>query len=282
MTHDPRQRQAGFNTSTRGQWEVFSDHRHQVSALLTTTPGGRLCILGAGNTNDLDLPALLERYREVHLVDLDPTALAEGVARQGVADHPGIHLHGGLDLTAMVETIASWSPRAEVRPADLDALAHWPGNRVPLVLPGPFDHVASTCILSQLTDTTAHALGDHHPRGTAVMEAVRRGHLRLLARLAGPIGRATLITDIASSKCFPALPDTPDERLADLLSWLLRSGAHYHGLHPNQILAALRHDPAIAPHLAGFQTSPPWRWRLHSRVFLVWAVTMRFSASRWG
>jgi hypothetical protein len=284
MPHDPHSRQAGFNRSTRGQWRTFAGHRERVSALLGPgrdgPPGARLCVLGAGNANDLDLPALLDSYREVHLVDLDAEALAEGVARQGVADRPGLVRHGGLDLSAMAETMAGWSARSEVRPEVLEALATWPSGRVPMVLPGPFDHVASTCLLSQLTDTAGHALGNEHPRLTAAMEAIRRGHLRLLTRLAGPVGRATLITDVSSSKLIPDLEGLDDRALADRLPRILRSGAHYHGLHPNQILAALRHDPAIAPGLAGMATAPPWRWQLHSRFFLVWAVSWRTGAPR--
>ncbi len=180
----------------------------------------------------------------------------------------------------MVDTLSSWTPRAEVRPTELDALGSWPASRVPMALPGPFDRVASTCLLSQLTDTAGHALKNDHPRVKPAMEAIRRGHLRLLARLAGPIGRATLITDISSSKLIPSLAETPDDRLPELLPRILRSGAHYHALHPNQILAALRHDPAIAPGLAGLETSPPWKWKLHSRSFLVWAVTIRMGSDR--
>ena len=67
---DPRARQGQFNAESFDQWAGFADHRRRVSGLLATGPG-RLCVLGAGNANDLDLATLLEVHREVHLVDLD-------------------------------------------------------------------------------------------------------------------------------------------------------------------------------------------------------------------
>ena len=42
-----------------------------------TAERARLCILGAGNTNDLDLAALLSTHREVHLVDIDSESLVQ-------------------------------------------------------------------------------------------------------------------------------------------------------------------------------------------------------------
>ena len=58
--------------------------------------------------------------------------------------------HGGLDVTGMLDAIAGWSPTAPIPPADLDALVDWPARRVAMALPGPFDRVASTCLLSQI------------------------------------------------------------------------------------------------------------------------------------
>ena len=91
--NDIKGRQSGFNAESRDQWDAFSGHREKVSAILGAGADpcpGRLCVLGAGNCNDLDLAALLRAHREVHLVDLDAEALAQGVERQGVADRPGL------------------------------------------------------------------------------------------------------------------------------------------------------------------------------------------------
>src|SRR5262249_3473429 len=122
---DSRRRQITFNAESRGQWDAFASHRQKVSGLLAASVDprrSRLCILGAGNCNDLDLPELLKAHRELHLVDLDAEALVRGATRQGVAGHPSLHLIGGFDVTGMLGAIATWSPRAWIHDAAIAAL----------------------------------------------------------------------------------------------------------------------------------------------------------------
>jgi len=273
---DPKARQATFNASSRGQWEGFAGHRGRISALLGAAfgPGAtRLCVLGAGNGNDLDLPALLRSHREVHLVDLDSEALSGAVSRQGVADHPGLRLFGGLDVTGILDAVATWSPTAPIPPADLEALAAWPAGRVALALPGPYDVVASTCLLSPLVGNAFHAVGEGHPQFAAAVRAIRTGHLRLLTRLTAPGGTALLVTDVASTDTLPGLASVPDHALAGLFPRLAREGRFFHGVDPSDVLAVLRQDPSPA----ALEPLPPWRWNLHGRVYLVWAVRCRRS-----
>jgi hypothetical protein len=44
--------------------------------------GGRPGSPGAGNCSDIDLARLLDRFEQVHLVDLDSEAVIHGVAAQ--------------------------------------------------------------------------------------------------------------------------------------------------------------------------------------------------------
>src|SRR4051794_6391029 len=202
-------RQVAFNTSSRGQWAGFAEHRRGLARLLSggvTAAGGRLGVLGAGNGNDLDLPALLSAHREVHLVDIDAEALALGAARQGVAGHPGLRLHGGVDVTATLGLLSGWASMSALGPADFDALAAWPASRVAAFLPGGFDRVASTCLLSQVLETAAHTLGRGHRQLAEVQAALLAGHLRLMARLAAPGGEAVLVAEIVSSDTLAKLP----------------------------------------------------------------------------
>ncbi len=158
-------RQVAFNATSRHQWEVFAEHRRCLTAALAreaTAQRSRLCVLGAGNANDLDLTALLSVHREVHLVDIDSEALSRGAERQGVAKHPRLRLHGGVDVTATLGILSERTPKSELGPADFDAMAAWPGSRTALVLPGGFDRVASTCVLSQILETAAYSLGTGH------------------------------------------------------------------------------------------------------------------------
>ena len=129
---------------------------------------------------------------------------------------------------------------SELVPADFEAMAAWPASRTAMVLPGGFDRVASTCLLSQILETAAHSLGKGHRQLADAEAALRAGHLRLMARLAAPGGEAVLVTDVVSSQMLAALPALPAEALAGLLTRLGRKGNHFRGVHPRQILATLR------------------------------------------
>ncbi|WP_435022558.1 hypothetical protein TA3x_005753 (plasmid) [Tundrisphaera sp. TA3] len=267
-----------MNATTREHWDAFAGHRRNVSARLGA--GGaprptRLCVVGAGNANDLDLPALLEAHREVHLVDLDAEALALGAGRQGVAGHPGLRLHGGIDATGMLDAMAAWSPWTSVTPADRAALTGWPAGRVALALPGGFDLVASTCLLTQLMESARHALGAGHFQLVAVERAIRAGHLRLLDRLAAPGGRACLITEVASSDAIPGLGEVPEADLPGLLRRLAPGSGHFRGVHPAELAEALRDARGTGPNGIGWEPTRPWRWHLHARAYLVWAMAYR-------
>jgi hypothetical protein len=272
------QRQVAFNATSRDHWEVFAEHRQSLTRVLArgaTAGQSRLCVLGAGNANDLDLPALLAAYHEVHLVDIDAQALAHGAARQGVAGHPRLQLFGGVDVTAALGVLSDRTPTSELGPADLDALAAWPASRVTQILPDGFDRVASTCLLSQILETAAHALGRDHPQRDAVETALVAGHLRLLARLAAPGGEVVLIAEVASSDMFAKLSDVSGDELDRLLTDLRRTRNHFRGVHPRQLLAALRADPAVGPLVVAAAPIAPWRWRLHDRTYLVGAIRFR-------
>jgi hypothetical protein len=280
-----RGRQVAFNAASRKQWEAFAEHRRCLTDVLAhggTVERSRLCVLGAGNANDLDLPVLLAAHREVHLVDIDAEALVQGAARQGVAGHPRLQLHGGVDVTATLGVLESRTPISELGPADFDALAAWPVSRVAAALPGAFARVASTCLLSQILETAAHALGRDHPQLAQAEAALRAGHLRLMARLAAPEGEAVLVAEVVSSCTLAELPDLSEKRLTDLLAELWRGGNHFRGVHPRQLLAALRADASLGPVVAAAAPLPPWRWRLHDRTYLVGALGFRLAPeARW-
>src|SRR5262245_45166658 len=110
------ERQVLHNRATSQGWALFSEHREKATHLLegAAADNSRLCILGAGNCNDLDLKTLLRRYREIHLVDVDSDALTSAMARQKLEHCPAVHPHGGMDLTGMMEVMAGWSPNSVI------------------------------------------------------------------------------------------------------------------------------------------------------------------------
>jgi len=59
-------------------WRLYEGHRaHLTDVLLGSArgDGGRLCLLGAGRCNDVDLEKLAATFAEIHLVDIDAKAL---------------------------------------------------------------------------------------------------------------------------------------------------------------------------------------------------------------
>jgi hypothetical protein len=275
---DPKEWQLSNNAQSRDRWDSFAEHRKKVSELLrphVVTNQSRLCILGAGNCQDLDLPSLLAVHGEVHLVDLDADSLAWGVAQQGVVDHPGVHLWGGVDVTGMLDAIASWSPQTSISSEDLSACADGPVRRVSPSLPTSFDLVASTCLLSQLIRDIIASVGERHPQFLGLIQAIRAGHLRLLAHLLSPGGTAVLITDIVSSETFPALGSVPESSLGALMIQLVRDRNFFHGLNPAVLSSLATLDPVLRTEVTLQESVPPWRWDFGPRLYLVCAVKFK-------
>lgn len=263
------------NRGSRDSWEFYRSHREKITAHLAMgllSERSQLCVLGAGNGNDLDLGALLDYYEEIHLVDLDAEALAQGTARQDCGKQARVHRYGGVDVTGVLETLGGWSPQTVIQAADLSACTEEPIRRVCPILPGPFTVVASTCLLSQLIKAVIQAVGERHPRFLELLQAVRAGHLRLLTQLVAPGGFGVLISDMVSSDTFPGLATLPESALESTLVQLIRQGNFFHGLNPSAVAAALRTDTVLASQIADMESLRPWRWNFGPRVYAVWGM----------
>ena len=74
--------QIASNQSALGHEASFAEHRarltREIAERAPASGRGRLCLLGAGNANDVDLELLAKRFAEVHLVDLDRDAVGRG------------------------------------------------------------------------------------------------------------------------------------------------------------------------------------------------------------
>ena len=267
-----------MNATSRDQWDTFAEHRKLLSAasIRDAKPGrSRLCILGAGNANDLDLTALLAAHREVHLVDIDSEALSHGAERQGVAKHPRLRLHGGLDTTAMLGLLSDWTPHSELRPADFDAMASWPALRTALVLPGGFDRVASTCVLTQILETPAprarpgppparRRAGSAHGRTFGTDGSPGRPWWRSISRY-----RCREIRDDSRA----AGPARKGTRWA--VGGIGTKGQPFPRRTSAPVNGGPAADPCIEPLVAAAASLMPWRWRLHDQTYLVAGISFR-------
>lgn len=268
--------QQRFNRDTRGRWDDYSGHRRRTTRLVSALAGSeasRLCVLGAGNLNDLDLAALGGRFAEFHLVDLDGAAMQDGVRRQGAVD---VTHHPGVDLSLCLPALETWRAGASTDDGAVDAFLAGLAAAPAPDLGGPFDVVASTCIVSQLLDAVAHSLGTAHPRAVEVALAVRDRHLRLLGELTAPGGRALLVTDTLSDREDPAVAAAPPRELPALLLRAQRERRCYLGTDRDGLLAAIRRLDGLGGR-ASCRALRPWRWRMGGRVFLVGAVSITFS-----
>jgi hypothetical protein len=268
--------QAERNQSTKDSWVAAEMHRQIVSGLLAGTSqeaSGKLCVLGAGNCNDLDLQQLLKAFSEVHLVDIDTQAVEHGLQRQEIPQNNSrIKLHGGIDLTGVwgkSERFTPQQPPSEQEAKELlQAIRDFEGPQ----LPAPFDCTASVCLLSQLIEGILLSVGEDHESFIELVQEVRRAHINVLLKLTKPGGTGFLITDFVSSDTVPELRTIPQEGFAEKLAEIIRAGNFFHGLNPFLLGELFKNDSEISPKVQRFRLLKPWPWDFGNRVYAVTGI----------
>jgi hypothetical protein len=257
--------QSRMNSSTRGQWDWYANHRRQIERLIVPqSRGQRICVLGAGNCNDLDLRYLSSAYGEVHLVDIDPEALTRAAERQGVAGAAALRLHAPVDLTGITEVTRGWKGRS-VSSAEVEAAIRAAGESQH-GLAERFDVVLSPCVLSQLLCGVRDALGKEHPDWPRLKSAIRARHLRTVIDHCAAGGRGVFVIDLASTSAIPGLDRATEADLPGLMRRAVDDGKCFHGLRPAELRDALRN--------VNTTISLPWLWHLGwGKAFLCYAVT---------
>jgi hypothetical protein len=264
------------NESAIPYFDTFGQHRERLTAAVSARhlPGSpaRLCVLGAGNAYDLDLRLLAGLFQEIHLVDIDDGALARAYARQDVATQARLFLHAPVDLSGLFDRIEAWR-EFRVTPEEVAAYPEDASNRIVKSLPGPFDVVVSACILTQMQLSMLSALSASHRLFEASRQLLNVMHLRTVAKLLVPRGRAILASDLSSNLLFPLSPGATD--LKALLIDVLAAGKFFYAAHPDLLAWASREDPVLK-RLA--RVSPPvdvWLWNNGAeRTFLVYALEL--------
>jgi hypothetical protein len=271
------EQQRASNASGLSHFEAFRTHRARTSRLIVdaaTTPEPTLCVLGAGNAYDLELEALLATFSRLHLVDIDVAAVARARARVPEPLSARLFTHAPLDLSGTFHDLERWA-RMEVTPRELMAAPATGARRIADALPGPFDVVVSSCLLTQLQLSLLTVLGDHHQLFAALRELLTLTHLRTLAALTKPEGRALLVTDLCEASAFPRGRPRGDDDLAPLMAELVAAGHVIHSSHPQLIRLTLAHDPLLSRAFAPAEQSAPWLWHNGpERRFLVYGLTL--------
>jgi hypothetical protein len=229
-------------------WELYAGHRARFTDLLMTSArGGRLCLLGAGHCNDVDLDRLATQYSDIHLVDIDKVALLGAVSRQ----KPGVQ---AFDIAS----------------ASSAAIASLGG------LPGPFDLVASACVLTQMSFNARDALGDGHRMLGPLRIALVKTHLASLIGLTARGGTALLASDLTSSSSFPLADVRPEQNLFEVMGDIVEKGAFYHAANPNLIDEIVQTDPVLQSMAGDSELLEPWLWKgAFGRTYFVYALRFR-------
>ncbi len=265
------------NASGLAHFEAFRGHREKLTQLLLPRElrgDERLCVLGAGNAYDLELEELLTRFAELHLVDIDAAAVARARERVPQAPRSRLLAHAPLDLSGMFEHMERWA-RMQLTPEELVVAPAHGAKRIAAALPGPFDVVASTCLLTQLQLSLLQLIGEGHQLFVALREFLTLTHLRTLAALTKPGGRALLITDLCDASSFPPGRPRDEADLLPLMQELVATRRVIYSSHPEPIQIALGDDPVLQRAFGPAEYSRPWLWQNGpQRTFLVYALTL--------
>jgi len=267
------------NRETRDLWERFRAHRQRVTAeILALAParndarGGRLCLLGAGNANDLDLEALAARFDEVHLVDIDAGALAHATGRQSAVVRAKLRTHAPVDLSGLYQQL----DRATRLPPS-DAMVSAGTAEVMRQLPSEFDVVVSSCVVSQMSWALGFLASPDEMVAPMLEQALLRIHLRTILGLIRPTGAALLVSDLTSSHFYPPLDDlAPGEDLRGLTLELAAALLAYTVCNPLLVRQILRSDDELAATCQLPMLGEPWLWTgPKALTYLVYPFVLR-------
>lgn len=261
-------------------WDGDAGHREHLTSLLTALPaGGELCVLGAGNGNELDLQRLAEHFGTIHLVDLDKEALELARDRQLAATREKIVLHGELDLSGVLPQLDAWGESFPDRAA-LGRAALSAAQGLVRELGQSFPAVISNCVLGGLALPFQRAWITSRANWGDLLSTLDTIHLGTLAGATRPGGQALLVVDVASSQRTPALVELRG-RSGEELQEFVNEARAASGL-------ALRPDPSdlarqlSAPGLSGLvselRLSSPWLWSRDTDTRLVYGLSFTHPA----
>jgi hypothetical protein len=276
-------RQVAANRSGVGHEEHFAGHRarltQEICARAPAGGGGRVCLLGIGNANDVDLDAVAARFAEVHLVDIDPEAIERARARVSTQARARLVVQAPVDLSGIFDKLDAWVKK----PPSVDTIADAVEEGVGALddrLPGSFDVVVSCCVLTQLHLALLEVTGDRHPRFEEFRVALNHIHVLTVATQLGPGGVGLLVTDLTSSEHYPPLDHLPpDADVGKLMSDLVHVGNVIGATHPGILSGIIRHDDELKAKYGVRFPVGPWLWHNGpSQTYLVYGLEIKRSA----
>ncbi|MEP7049060.1 MAG: hypothetical protein ABJB12_01855 [Pseudomonadota bacterium] len=263
-----------LNRGLADSWAGYAEHRQQVTALIGGLPrGAELCVLGAGNCNDLDLEQISAWFSQIHLADLDGEALERARERQSPAVRAKLRLHAELDLSGLIEHVDGWGEQFPDR-AELGRSAVLAAQSIVRSLGQSFPAVVSTCVLSELVAPFERSWITSRGNWGELLNALNAIHLATLAGATRPGGQGLLLFDTATSKDTPALGaqhGKTSERLAGFIDAALHEGSLHLKHSPERLLAQLS-SPGLKPMVSDATVGAPWLWRVGPDTRLVFSL----------
>lgn len=262
------------NQESRNKWDLYQSHREKVTALLISkskSKDDRLCILGAGNCNDLNLNILTKHFREIHLVDIDEQAVYDGILRQELRNTDNIYVHGSIDLTRSLPYLSELKQNKKYTEMEVKDFIQKTILPLNLDINEPFGVVASVCTLTQLISTVIDALGDNHTYLSDFILKIRNHHLNQLINLLEPEGWGFLITDIVSSDSFAKMSTISEENFSGVIDQLISNQNFFHGVNPYRLNSVLSSNLFVSK----TQILHPWRWNFGERIYAVCALEIQ-------
>lgn len=272
------QEQTRRNTEADATWVLYTPHRDRVTQLLLgarTSTSTRLCLLGAGNLNDLDLAALSTAFREIVLVDVDAAALRRGLSRQGFSEDARFRVLAPTDISGVFAKLTQMENDQQVRDESIDSCLRTLAQFRSFGEHVCYDVVASVGLLTQLIDGVIRSVGEPYPRSWELVSAIRTQHLRLMLELTVPGGAAVLVTEVVSSDSCPALLSVDEGGLPDLVRREVAARNFFTGTNPVALQQLLRTETCLVEQLANMQFTEPWLWQFLTRTYAVYGLTMR-------
>lgn len=268
---------ASINARFPDSWQRYAPHRHRLMQLVEAAgTAGKLAVFGAGNASDLELPWLVERFDEVHLIDLDQQALERARARHAVRWPERLFLHGGVDLSGLLAQLDGWG-ESFPEPAELGAAALAAAGQLARQL-GEFDVTLSTCVLSQLGLPFRRAWVTSRTAWAHLSSAIMGAHLATLVATTKRVG--ILVCDVQTTERAPGLDDyraRPCAELAEFVAGQVQRGALGLNPDPRSLLEWLS-APGLRGLVTGASVEGPWLWDLGEVRQLVYGLTFRRAA----
>lgn len=263
------------NRQGRDGWERSAPHRGRVHGLVAAfaAKSSSVCLLGAGNLNDVRLGELLDVFAEVHLVDVEPDAVRSALGRQGLEEPENCRVHGPVDLTGILDRLPV--PGADHKPELAQALVDVLGRGRCDVSGSPFDVTASTGVLTQLLQSVVDSTLARE-EVVSVSLALRDKHLVDLAHLTRPGGVLILVSDLVSTATAPHLANVAEADLEQEMAALVAADNFFTGTNPYRILALLEEHPGLREAVTDVQLMNPWMWAVTpDRQHLTYAIVAR-------